>query len=202
MSWAKLSMMALSAWLLVGCTAAELDAFNDSLRCVNEFPNDTYRQNQCISYMNEARETEQHNALYDWCQAYAIRPIQAASPKLDRDIEAFDRKFESLRSRVEQVADYYGDYCNTPQQRRANSNCQYQQMQGFLNEFNALQVEVARLQPEEARVNNLFTTFNNECLGLDGAQYMPYSSNAPYLADRRAFLEGAAAELRAYLANW
>lgn len=202
MSWAKLSVMALSAWLLVGCTAAELDALNDSLRCVNEFPNDTYRQNQCISYMNEAREVDQYNALLDWCQTYAVRPIQASSPKLDRDIENFDRKFESLRSRIDQVAGYYSNYCDTPERRRANSNCQYQQMQGFLNEISALQVEVARLQPEEVRVNSLFTTFNNECLSLDGAQYMPYSSNAPFLADRKEFLDGGAAELRAYLANW
>ncbi|KFZ30419.1 hypothetical protein IDSA_10170 [Pseudidiomarina salinarum] len=122
MSWAKLSVMAVSAWLLAGCTAAELDALNDSLACVNEFPNDTYRQNQCISYMNEAREVDQYNALLNWCQTYAVRPIEAASPKLERDIETFDRNFESLRTRIGQVSGYYSDYCDTPERRRSNSS--------------------------------------------------------------------------------
>ncbi len=202
MSWAKLSVMTASLWLLVGCTAAELDALNDSLRCVNEFPDDTYRQNQCISYMNEAREIDQHNALVDWCNTYAVGPLRSAAPKLNRDIINFDNKFKSLLDRVEQVSGYYSDYCYTPTMRRANAGCKYDQMQGFLNEVVALQYEVARLQPEEVRVSNLVASYNNECLSLPQAQYMEHPDNTAYLAARKEYLEGAGQELRTYLAEW
>ena len=200
---ARLAVVVGGVWLLVGCSAAELDAFNDGMNCINAYPNNTLAQNECMYRMNAYREQQRTNDLAQWCNSEVLTPLDRSLKWLSRESPAFEKDYQAMFAWVHEVGDHYDYYCDSPETRRsAPQMCDKALLQDGLNEINTLLTRIDPLVTEDQRVQNLVQAYNNECMSLQGAEWMDVGSNAQFFNDVREDLVGWRDAFSYALANW
>src|SRR5690554_5068530 len=153
---ARLAVVVGGVWLLVGCSAAELDAFNDGMNCINAYPNNTLAQNECMYRMNAYREQQRTNDLVQWCNNEVLTPLENSFKWLNRELPVFERDYKTMYAWVHEASDYYDYYCDSAETRQsAPQMCDKTPLQSGLNDINTLLARVDPLLTEENRVQGL-----------------------------------------------
>ncbi|CUA83950.1 hypothetical protein [Pseudidiomarina woesei] len=192
-----------AVWLLVGCTAAELEAFNDSMNCVNAYPNNTAAQNQCMRQVQSYRDQQRTNQLVVWCNNELVRPMAKSENWLSANLSSFETDYGYTVKWLNRVGSQYNYYCASAEQRRADSaNCERRMLEDPLNEVNSLLVRVEPIITEENRFQGLADAYNNHCMSLNGATWQDVGSNTEFLMRIRADLIGWRDGLVQALATW
>jgi len=77
---------------LYGCSSTELDTFSDTMNCINQHPNNSYAQNNCINAMSQMRQcstAESSLSAQETAISYSI-------DNLNRNKRNADAAFEPL----------------------------------------------------------------------------------------------------------